>query len=154
MLNTRQKQILDGFSLFEILVTIGILLMITVLVIPITAKQFEESKAKDYASQITADIYYQQQTAKNKNIATGIYFENSKYILFEGDSLATSTSKSEKTLSREIKLGSIALGDSNSILFPAGEFKPSSFGTFNVITGSITVQIYINQEGLIGYEPL
>jgi len=143
---------LKGFSLLEIILTLGLLLFITALTFPTTTGNAQKSKIKEYASQIASDIYYQQQRAKSKNISTGIYFTNGKYYLFDGDSFVTGLDKDERDLPNNMYISSISLTTDDSILFQNGSFKPISFGNFNIGIGPQSVRIGINEEGLIEYE--
>lgn len=148
------KKKLKGFSLLEIIVTIGLLLLLSALVFPTTLRKLNESKARDYASQIVTDVYFQQQRARNEGVPTGIHFELNKYTLFDGDSLSTATEKDIKKLPKGIVLTNINMTDSNSVLFLGTEFKPISFGDLRVTVGLSGVKVNINQEGLIEYDKM
>ena len=143
---------LKGFSLLEIILTLGLLLLISALTFPTTLGNVQRSKIKGYASQIASDIYYQQQRAKSKNISTGIYFTNGRYYLFDGDSFDTGTEKDEKVLPKNTYISSTTLTTDNSILFPNDSFKPVSFGNIYIGIGSQSVKVSINEEGLIEYD--
>lgn len=150
--NIRKK--LKGFSLLEIIVTIGLLLLLTALVFPTTLKNLNDSKVRDYASQIATDLYFQQQRARNEGIATGIYFENDKYTLFDGENFSTATEKNIKKLPKGITLTNINMTTNSSTLFPEMEFKPTSFGDLRVTVWKSSAEVSINQEGLIEYEKM
>jgi Tfp pilus assembly protein FimT len=82
-----QIQKIEGFSLFEILLTIAILLLLSVFLFPFTIGKLQEVQLKNYSTTLTEDIYFQQQQARNKNIHTGIKLESGKYTLFTGETL-------------------------------------------------------------------
>lgn len=132
----------------------GILMLLSLMVFPLAINKTQESKLESYASQLVTDIYYQQNRCRLNNTAGGISLGVNNYTLFNGDTLATSTDKDIKKYPSNIRITSIALTSSNEITFPKGEFKPSSFGTLRLTDGSNSIQIYINKEGLIGYEKL
>lgn len=143
---------LEGFSLLEVLLTIALVLLMGTLLFPTTLKTIQKSQVDNYASQIATDIKYQQQRAKNKNIATGIFFEYGKYTLFDGESFTNGTDKDEKVLPNNIRIPTHSLTNGNSIIFPAGEFKPSSYGNITLSARAYSTKIYINVEGLIENE--
>ncbi len=154
MLNQKNNQNLKGFSLFEIIITLGILMSLSLIVFPIASQKSQESKLKNYASQIATDIYYQQQRAKLKNIYTGINLENNRYTIFDGETLNSAIEKDTKTLPVNIYLYDISLSSPNDILFSEGNFKPNSYGHFKLTDGFFNIQVSINQEGLVEYESI
>lgn len=145
---------LKGFSLFELLLTMAILLVITVLVFPITLQKTQRSKLESYASQLATDLYYQQQRSFLKGIPSGIALNGKGYVIFDGVSLSTATETQPKSYPSNISLGSVNLTSGSEILFFEGEFKPSTYGTLIISNGRDSVRVYINREGLIGYEML
>ncbi len=144
----------EGFTLIEILLTLGILLVIGTLVFPITVQRTQRSKLESYANQLTIDLYYQQQRSSLKEIPSGININSNGYTLFDGESFSTASETQVKTYSANISINSVALTSGSEILFPAGKFKPSIFGTLIITDGQSSALIYINREGLIGYEIL
>jgi len=154
MHKSNDKKKLKGFSLFELLVTMAILMILSLMVFPLAINKTQESKLESYASQIVTDIYYQQQRGSLKNLSGGISLGSNTYTLFYGDSLATSVDTDTRKFPANVRITSITLTNSNEITFDAGEFKPTSYGTFLLTDGMGSIQIYINREGLIGYEIL
>ncbi len=148
------KQNLKGFSLFEIIITLSIMMILSLIVFPVDVNKTRESKLESYAYQLVTDIYYQQQRCTFKNIPGGVFFENNAYTLFDGDTLPTSTDTDLKKYPKNIHIISIVLTSPNQIFFLPGEFKPTSYGTLIVTDGTNSVRVYINREGLIGYEKL
>jgi len=143
-----------GFSLFEIIVVMGILLILSVLVFPITLQKAQKTKLESYANQLKTDIYYQQQRSANKEIAGGIYIRNNGYTIFDGESYSFASETQIKNLPANISITSVNLTIGNEVLFPAGKFKPSVYGSLVLTDGTYSVLIYINREGLIDYETL
>ena len=154
MRKDKNKKKLNGFSLFEVIVTMGILMMLSLLVFPVATNRARKSKLESHASQIATDLYYQQQRADQKNISTGISLGTSSYTLFDGDTLATATDTDVKSYPTNILITSITLNGTNEISFPQGEFKPQYYGYFNITDSQNTMRVYINQEGLIWYEEI
>lgn len=152
--NNEFKNKLKGFSLFEVLVTMAILMALTFIVFPVTTRKAQESRLETYASQIATDIYYQQQRAYQKSLPTGVSLGTNSYTLFDGESLSTATETSIKSYPANILITSITLSPTNEIAFPLRSFKPTSYGYFNITDSQNTIRVYINQEGLIWYEKL
>lgn len=148
------KKKLKGFSLFELLITIGILMTLSLLVFPITVSKTQESKLESYASQLATDIYYQQQRSHFKNIAGGISFGTNRYTLFDGNSLAEAIETDEKRYPSNIRIISVSIVNGTEIFFNQGNFKPLAYGTLIVTNGTNSIRVYINREGLVGYEKL
>ena len=148
----KQRKELEGFSLLEVILTIALILLIGVILFPTTLKTIQKSQVLNYSDQLSTDIRYQQQRAKNKNIATGIFFEYGKYTLFDGETFTNGTEKDERVLPNNIRIPTHSLTNGNSIIFPAGEFKPSSYGNITLSARAYSTKIYINVEGLIENE--
>lgn len=147
-----QTKNMKGFSLLEIILTLALLLLITAITFPTTLGNVQKSKARTISSQIATDLYYQQQRARSKNISTGVYFENGRYTLFDGDSFSVGTEKDQKILPSNIRISSISLTTNNSVLFEGSEFKPVSFGSLYVLVMGQSFRVSMNEEGLIEYE--
>ncbi len=143
---------LKGFSLLEIIVTVGILLLFSGIIFPFTITKIKRTQLQSYASEIVADIYFQQQEARNRNQPMGIFLESGQYTLFTGETYETATAKEKKELKRGTYLSSIILNDGTSIRFEGSSFKPLTYGSFLLSNGRSSVKIEINQEGLVEYE--
>jgi prepilin-type N-terminal cleavage/methylation domain-containing protein len=142
---------LNGFSLFEVLITIGILLMLSVFVFPVTIQKVQENKLESYVNQMVTDIYYQQQQSYYKNSAHGVSIDSNGYTLFDGESLSTATESTLIQYPRNIQLFSITFPD-NEFFFPAGEFRPSFVGEIRFTNGLNYFRVNINEEGLVDYD--
>jgi len=142
---------LKGFSLFEIVLTIGILLIISTFVFPITIQKVQETKLETYVKQLITDIYYQQQQSFYKNSSHGLSISPNGYTIFDGESLSTSTESSYKDYPPRIQLFSVTFPD-NEFYFPNGDFRPSSSGEVTFTDGLNYFTVNINKEGLIDYD--
>jgi Tfp pilus assembly protein FimT len=151
--NLKTKK-LQGFSLFELLVTMGILMMLSFLVFPVAVNKGQESKLESYASQLATDIYYQQQRCRFKNITGGVAIGGNSYTLFDGNSLAEATDTDVRRYPTNISFTSVSIQNGDTIFFNNGEFKPVSYGSLTLTDGTNYIEIYINREGLVGYEKL
>lgn len=152
MRKKKKKYNLKGYSHFEILVTISIIMLLSLVVFPVSINKIQISKLESSVSQLSTDIQYQQNLCFFKNISGGIHIDSNRYSLFFGDTYATSTDIDIKDLPKNINITDVNLTSNNEIFFTEGNFKPSSYGTLNVTDGINTFQIYINKEGLVGYE--
>ncbi len=148
----KKEENLKGFSLLEIIVTVGILLLFSGIIFPFTITKIKRTQLQSYASEIVADIYFQQQEARNRNQPMGIFLESGQYTLFTGETYETATAKEKKELKRGTYLSSIILNDGTSIRFEGSSFKPLTYGSFLLSNGRSSVKIEINKEGLIEYE--
>ncbi|MDY0097334.1 MAG: prepilin-type N-terminal cleavage/methylation domain-containing protein [Candidatus Dojkabacteria bacterium] len=154
MVKSKNKNNLKGFSLFELIITMGILMILSLIVFPIAIQKAQESKLESYASQMVTDIYYQQQRSAIKNSPEGVSFSTNEYTLFDGETLLGATETDTKKYPINIDITSINMTNGSTVSFPAGEFKPASYGTVILTDGITSVRVYINREGLIGYEKL
>jgi Tfp pilus assembly protein FimT len=152
MLRFKKETKLQGFSIFEILVTLGVILMLSALVFPFTLQKLQASRLNSYASQLVTDIYFQQQESYYKNSPRGISFSSNGYTIFDGESISTSTETSFTQFPTNISVTPINFSTGTEFYFPQQEFKPSSSGEIVLSDGFNTVNIYINREGLIYYE--
>lgn len=148
------KNNLKGFSLFELLVTMGIMMLLALLVFPVTLQKAQESKLETYASQLATDLYYQQQRSALKGIEGGISLATHSYTLFDGASLLETVEKDVKQYPTSISITSVSIVNREDIFFEIGQFKPTSYGTLILTDGINSIRVYINREGLIGYEKI
>lgn len=154
MVKKNNTKNLQGFSLFELLITMGILMMLSFLVFPVAVNKAQQSKLESYASQLVTDIYYQQQRCRFKNISGGIAIGVSAYTLFDGDSLAEAIDTDRRDYPSNIRFSLVSIQNGDSIFFNNGEFKPVSYGSLTLTDGTNSIEVYINREGLVGYEKL
>jgi len=152
MLSINNKKKLKAFSIFEILVTLGIIMLLAALVFPLTLQKIQDTKLNGYASQLSTDIYFQQQESYYKASPRGISFSSNGYTIFDGENLATATETSYKEFPRNISVTPVDFSSGSEFYFAEEEFKPSSSGYIHMSDGFNTVNIYVNREGLVYYE--
>mgnify|MGYP001065414287 CR=1 FL=1 len=145
------KKKLKAFSLFEILITIGVLLALSSIVFPLTVAKVQEVKLKSHASELVTDIYLLQQEAYYKGSPRGVSFTSHGYTLFDGEDLSTATEKNSKTLPNNLSITSISFSTNQEFYFPMNEFKPSESGYVILTDGFHSIIVNINSEGLIEY---
>ena len=73
MVKRKSSNNLKGFSLLELLITMGMMMLLALIVFPVTLQKAQQSKLESYASQLVTDIYYQQQKAALKGTEGGVY---------------------------------------------------------------------------------
>jgi type II secretory pathway pseudopilin PulG len=154
MLRTKKQKKYKCFSLFELLVNMGILLILSMIVFPVAIQKAQERRLSNYSSQLVTDLYFQQQESLLKGVARGLTVESNRYTLFDGESLSEATETTVKRYPNNIRIEAISFSSGNEISFPAGSFRPTSHGTLLLTDGFFYVKVYINREGLIGYENL
>lgn len=145
---------LSGFSLFELLITMGVLMLITLIVFPLAIQKTQASKLESYASQIVTDIYFQQQRSSFKKFDGGVYLETNSYVLFDGPSFEQATEIDTKRYPSNVSISSISPTLGQEILFLDGQFKSTTYGFFVISDGVHRIRVHINQEGLIDYEKI
>lgn len=152
MVKRKSSNNLKGFSLLELLITMGMMMLLALIVFPVTLQKAQQSKLESYASQLVTDIYYQQQKAALKGTEGGVYLSTNSYTLFDGPSLSEASDIDIKKYPSNIEINSVDIVNRGDIFFNKGEFKPYSYGTLLISDGQNHVRVYINREGLIGYE--
>jgi Tfp pilus assembly protein FimT len=152
MNNESSTKQLKGFSLLEVVLTIGILLVISIVVFPVALNKTQQTRLETYASELVTDIYFQQQRSFLKDVPSGVLVQGNGYVLFDGEDYSTALEVDTKSLPPSISIHSISLTTGNEIRFQSGEFKPSVYGSMILTDGNFSVRVYINQEGLIAYE--
>ncbi len=148
-----RKQNLKGFSLLEIVVTLGVLMTFALIVFPVGINKNQKSKLEIYASQIVTDLNYQQQRSYLKNIPTGVSLGGNTYTLFDGTTLSTATDTDIKKYPNNIQITNISLLNlSDEISFNSASFRPNFYGFFRITDQINYINVYINEEGLIWFE--
>ena len=143
-----------GFSLIEVILTLGILMTISIFVFPLTTEKVRLSRLNDYASQLTTDIYFQQQESYFKKASKGVVFNTDGYTVFEGENYSEATDEFSKSFPRNISITTTISPTPNQILFNGESFKPISYGEVIISDGQNSIELYINKEGLVDYEIL
>jgi len=139
-----------AYSLLEILVLIGLLLGISMVILPYSIKDIKKDQARSYSRELSSNIFVQQQNAYSGLDDTnhGIYFTNNNYSLFTGDDYATGEVSMQVNLPADTYL-SANLGGASEILFTKGSIRPNNAGNLVLTTANESYGIYINGEGLI-----
>lgn len=142
----------SAYTILEIVIVMGILVAVSIVVLPITLQQVEEARAEHAAIDISSRIFSAQQNAYNgkNNVEYGIRFTNNNYFLFTGNSYATATDAEAFDLLGQLKITQINLeGGSDEIIFEQGSLMPSVTGYIQMTDNISTYRVTINSEGLI-----
>ncbi len=140
-------KLFKAYTTVEVLVVIGIMILITGMVIPISLRQTKLNELSTTGKDLHSAIFTQQQNAfagKN-NIEQGIFIENSGYWLFEGENFANAVSKDYFPFGK----GIVATPQSIEILFQQSSQNPDSTKNIFLIYNEYTYIIQINEEGAI-----
>jgi len=142
-----------GYTLFEILVTLGLIFLTALILLPFSIKQVNDAKVKSEAESIASAIstysIYSDSGKNNKNY--GFKFEESSYYILSGDNFTLAESYDIINLSKELKIININFDGSDEFVFLKNSFRPEKSGSFQLTSGNITYQININDEGFIEY---
>lgn len=142
-------KIYKGFTLIEVIVSVGIITLLGTLLVPISINQIYYSRSESIASVLASSLYTQQQNSFNsyENNEYGVVVNTNTITLYTGTSYAANTS------SRDIETEGVvlqpSLGGGTEIHFSKNSLKPSVSGTILSSYGDANVTVLINSEGMI-----
>ncbi len=139
---------MKGFTLFEIILTIGIFAILVAVTAPL-AFRFLGTQNIDDATKTTVASLRQARTQAlfQKNDASfGINFSSSSYTLFQGSSYATRTATQDIVTTFPV---GITISGLTEVVFEKRTGTPSSIGTLLIQSGGSSRSITINSQGLI-----
>jgi type II secretory pathway pseudopilin PulG len=145
----------QAFTLLEVLVVIGLLLTVTLVILPITVRQLQSAKADAIGREIATEIFLAQQRAYagENNNSYGIALASGRYTYYQGASLATAVDTFKVDLAQNITISSISLnGGGSEIFFSKNQLRSNNYGSFHVNDGTQSVIVSINKEGLISVQ--
>lgn len=146
-----------GFTLIELLVTLAIFSVVVAVVAPFSVLQLRRSRVKTESQALVSSMRLTQQRGISGQNASkfGIKFNNSDYILYEGDNYASASQRETFSLNNNVSISNITLtGGVSEINFSSDDIRPNATGTLIMTDGSSSFRIIINAEGLIDYEEL
>ena len=140
-------KLLKAYTTLEVIVVVGIILLISGLVVPMSIRQTKLNELSVAGKDFHSHVFVQQQNAfSGKNDANhGVYVENDGYWLFEGESFATSTVKDRFFFGKGIN----AIYGNTEVVFAKGSQKPSQDITIVLSFDERNYVILINEEGVI-----
>lgn len=141
---------LKGYTIFEIILVIGIMLVIASFVMPMSLRETKKNELNSYGRELESNIFYQQQLAYAGKASGnhGVHFQNNGYWLFEGETYETALHKDFFQFPRNISLNY----NISDILFTRSSLKPHSINSITLNNGLDSFVISINNEGMIDYE--
>lgn len=134
-----------GYTMFEILVVIGILLLIATFAVPFSLRQTKRNELLSTVRELESNLFYQQQIAyigKNGS-SKSVEFTNTGYWLYEGDNL-----------SRDFfpfPTNTYLSTNNNVVTFPSQSLTPNLPTNITLTNGTESATITINSEGMIDY---
>jgi len=150
------NQYYKAFTIFEIVLILGIMMLLALIVIPVSVKQLRGAQAKALADEMHSNLFTQQQfayTGKNGK-SYSIAFFNDHYSIFTGQSLATSEDIFDIEYPGETYSEIFFSNGGNEIVFNIGSIKPSTSGYINITTETESYQVNINSQGLAQVQKL
>lgn len=147
------QKTLTGFTIIELLVAVGVLVLAAGLVLP-NFNFFQRQSSLDMASQ---EIIGALRLAQNKALASegnspfGIYFEADRYTLFKGTTYyPTAPDNDTRILNSGLVLSEISLGGLNTIIFDQVTGATANSGSLKISLASDSAKnktIYIDSSG-------
>lgn len=147
---------IKGFTLVELVVSIGIVSLILAVVVP----SISNSRNTRFLIQANQDILTALNKARSNAISSvggdshGVYIESNKVTVFEGSVYNQADSKNQVTnLDKSIEINSFSLnGGGSSIVFSKLSGSTNQYGTINLRVKSDTTKnktITISRNGII-----
>lgn len=143
---------LEAFTLFEVIIVLGIVLIISLVAIPIGISEFRTNKVENTAIDMRSLVQSSQQNAytRKNDSSYGIRFNSESFDLFQGESVATATSVETIELENGVYIENVNLSNAlNEFYFPAGELMPDATVSIDISDGAKSFRLEINSEGLI-----
>ena len=141
-----------GYTLIEVLVVIGLLLVITAVIMPLGVSILNRQDAKNSSENIKSLIFYYQQRAYSGDGDSDyiVKFNSSNVQFYKGSDTSTGVLDQTITLKSGVYIPSTNLtGGTNEILFTKNNLLPSSSGTITFTNEGISYLLSINQEGFM-----
>ena len=139
-----------GFTLLEILVALGILLLLGSFTIAAFSNYVKRSLLNEARTKIISEINYarSQTLASEDKSSWGIHFESGRIVRFKGSAYSPADpSNQELLMPRGTTISSISLGGPQDIIFGRLTARASAQGTLIIQltaepAASTTIQIY------------
>jgi type II secretory pathway pseudopilin PulG len=140
-------KVLKAFTTLEIIVVVGIMILITGMVIPVSLRQTKVNELSVVGKDLHSAIFVQQQNAyAGKNgIPQGILIKNNGYWLFEGENFDTAVNKDFFQFNK----GILSTSGDVEIIFETSSQKPNNEASLILNFSGHNYSVIINNEGAI-----
>ncbi|MDP3999235.1 MAG: prepilin-type N-terminal cleavage/methylation domain-containing protein [bacterium] len=138
-----------GFTLFEMLLAISILIILLAITLPISLNFYNIYQFDSEVGTLISLLEKARSSAlANRNeSAHGFYFSSTTFVIFQGSSYSSRAAALDKTFSRT---GNVYLSGPSELVFSALSGQTSS-STYNLSNGPRSENVYVNSEGTIIY---
>ncbi len=146
-----------SFTLFEVIIVLGLVVIFSMVVIPISISQVRSNKVESAMLDMKSLVQVVQQNSytKKNNNSYGVKFNADSFVIFEGYSFDSSTNKETIKLEPGLRIENINIsGGTSEIFFPSGSLQPNNEGSIDLSDGEKVFRLIINSEGLISYNQL
>lgn len=139
---------MKGFTLFEIIIVVSIIVIIIAVSLPVSLSFLKQQNVGTATSNVISTLRqaHTQSMFQKNDSSFGIKFLEGSYVLFQGSSYST------RTTSEDIVVpipSNVTISGIDEIVFTKRTGLPSTTGTLLVMSGTISRSIYINQQGII-----
>ncbi len=145
-----------GFTLIEIMVVLGIMVLIIAVVLPAFSKMRDNQLLKS----TTADVFSSLNKAKSQTLSSvssseyGVHFESDKIVIFKGTTYSSSDPNNEIVLiTSPASISSISLtGGAVDLYFNRLTGAPNKTGSITVAVSSLSKAVTISGTGAISMQ--
>lgn len=139
----------NGFTLFEMLLTIGILIILLAITLPISWNFYVNYQLDSETETLISLLGKARSSALvNRNeSAHGFYFNSATFIVFQGPNYASRAVAQDKSFLRN---NAITISGPSELVFGALSGQTSS-STYNLSNAQRSKNVYVNSEGTIIY---
>ncbi len=140
-------KLLKAYTTLEVLVVIGIIILITSLVVPVSIQQTKLNELATAGKNLYSHIFVQQQNAFSgkDDSSHGVYIENEGFWLFQGENFDDAEFKEYFDLGKGIRL----VSGNTELIFPKGSQKPLNEENIVLNFANNNYVILINDQGVI-----
>lgn len=143
----------SGFTIFELVIVIGIIAVISLFTISFAPKTINRVELYTTTKEVVQAIKSSQNNSRNnfQNQNNGIYFTNQNYTIFSGNSYNPLNETNQTTeLPNGVSISNIQLGGSNTtIIFEKFTGQPDTTGTITIGNANNYTTISLDNNGLI-----
>ncbi|PCI19705.1 hypothetical protein COB64_03265 [Candidatus Wolfebacteria bacterium] len=139
---------MKGFTILELLLVIGAVIIISALTIPIGVRFYQTQILNETTSDILGTLRRSQNQAafQKNNSAFGVKILSDSYVLFQGNSYVGRTVTEDESFSLS---GGITISGIDEVVFNKLTGISSTTGTITVTSGSDSQILNINAQGKI-----